>query len=151
MKRLFAVLMVMFTAAACSDSEKATGPDEITIDDLVGSWTASSQVYTNNASPAEKFDIIAAGGETRITVLPGGGARTWVTFGTFSDEWDAQLTLSGGTLISQPAEASRGVRNWAFTLDGGVLTLTDTNSAFDFTLSGADEVPATVVVVMIRQ
>jgi hypothetical protein len=151
MKRIFAILLLMITAAACSDSDKATGPEEITIDDLVGSWTASSQVYTNNASPAEKFDLIGAGGETRITVLPGGGARTWVTFGTFSDEWDAQLTLSGGTLTSQPVEASRGVRNWTFTLDGNILTLTDTNSAFDFTLSDAAEVPATVVVILVRQ
>ena len=86
-----------------------------------------------------------------FTVLPGGGARTWITFGTFSDEWDAQLTITGGTLTSRPVEASRGVRNWTFSLVGNVLTVTDTNSAFDFTLSDAVAVAATEVVVLVRR
>ena len=33
----------------------------------------------------------------------------------------------------------------------GTVTLTDTDDAFDFTLSGADPVPATMVVVLLRQ
>jgi hypothetical protein len=94
---------------------------------------------------------VAAGGETRTTVLQGGGARTWVTLGTFSDEWDAQLAINGNTLTSTPAEAARGVRNYTFTLVGSTLTLTNDNGSFDFTLTGADGVPTTEVTVFVRQ
>ena len=151
MKRFITALSVMLFAVACSDSDKASGPEEVTIADLVGSWTASSLVYTNNGNPAQKLDLIAAGGENRVTVLNGGGARTWLDFGTFSDEWDAQLTVSGNTLRSQPVEASRGVRTWTFTLEGNVLELTDNSAEFDFTLAGGPAVSATQKVVLVRQ
>jgi hypothetical protein len=151
MKRFIAALSLALVAAACSDSDNAAGPEEITIADLVGSWTAASQVYTNNADADDSFDLVAAGGETRVTVLSHGGARTWVTLGTFSDEWDAQLSISGNTLTSNPVEASRPVRTWTFSLVGDLLTLTDDNSSFDFTLAGGDGVPATEVVTLARQ
>ena len=151
MKRILGVLSLVFVVAACSDSDTSMGPDEITLADLVGSWTASSHVYANNANPGEAFDLIAAGGETRTTVLHNGGARTWITFGTFSDEWDAQLSISGNTLTSDPVEASRQVRTWALSLAGNLLTLTDATSSFDFTLAGGDGVSATEVVVFARQ
>jgi len=151
MKRFVAVLSLVLAVSACSDSDDSMGPGEITIADLVGSWRASSQVYTNKANSSEVLDVIAAGGETRTTVLDHGGARTWVTFGTYSDEWDAQLTVSGNTLMSDPVEASRERRIWTFSLDGNLLTLTDANSSFDFTLSEAAGVAATEVVVFVRQ
>ena len=151
MKRFVAVLSLVLAVSACSDSDDSMGPGEITIADLVGSWRASSQVFTNKANSSEVLDVIAAGGETRTTVLDHGGARTWVTFGTYSDEWDAQLTVSGNTLTSDPVEASRERRIWTFSLDGNLLTLTDANSSFDFTLSEAAGVAATEVVVFVRQ
>ena len=151
MKRFIAVVSLVLSVAACSDSDKATGPDEITIADLVGSWTAASLVFTNNADPGQTFDVVAAGGETRMTVLDHGGARIWFTLGDFSDEWDAQLGLSGNTLSATPAEATRSARAWTVSLDGNVLTLTDENASFDFTLNGGAEIPVTEVVVFVRQ
>jgi len=151
MKRLIAVVSTVLFLAACSDSDSGTRPEEITVADLVGSWTASSLVFTNNANSAEKFDVIAAGGENRVTVLDGGRARTWIDFGTFSDEWDAQLSIAGNVLTSRPAEVSRSVRSWTFTLEGNVLTLTDSSSEFDFTLANGTGVSATEVVTFMRQ
>lgn len=136
--------------AACG-SDGGTDPDEgITMADLVGSWTASSQVYTNKADATETLDFIASGGEVRVTVLTGGRARTWVDFGSFSDEWDAQLTLNGNTLTATPAEASRPVQHFTFTLVGDVLTLTNDDDVFDFTLTGATAVAATTVTILER-
>jgi len=151
MKRLIALVSTVLFLGACSDSDSGTRPEEITVADLVGSWTASSLVFTNNANPAEEFDVIAAGGENRVTVLDGGRARTWIDFGTFSDEWDAQLSIAGSVLTSRPAETSRSVRSWTFTLEGNVLTLTDSSSEFDFTLANGTGVPATEVVTFVRQ
>jgi hypothetical protein len=151
MRRLITAVTVVLLAAACSGSDKETGPEEVTMADLVGSWTAASLTYTNNANSAEKFDLIAAGGESRLTVLSDGRARTWLEIGSLSDEWDAQLSISGNTLTSTPAEASRGVRSWTFSLDGDLLELTDTSSEFDFTLANGAGVSATQLVVLIRQ
>ena len=117
----------------------------------MGSWKASSHTYTSNANPSQTFDLVANGGETRMTVLSGGRVRTWVDIGDFSDEWDAQITISGTSLISTPAEASRGVQTFSFTLVGNTLTLTDSSSEFDFTLLGEDPTPASMVVVLVRQ
>ena len=133
---------------ACDDDP--TEPDGLTVDDLVGSWNASSWVQTNNADGSEQIDVVLAGGELRSTVLEGGGARTWVEFGTFMDEWDAQLSISGNTLTSTPAEAGRSVMVYTFDLNGNTLTMSRADAEFDFTLSGADPVPSTEVIVMNR-
>jgi hypothetical protein len=142
MKRLITTCFVLFAVAACSESEQVTAPGDdgndgndtqgITIDNLVGSWTASSHMFTNNSDAGETYDLM-------------------FIFGPVDDEWDAQLTLVGSTLTSRPVEASRSVRNWTVTLEGNVLTLTDTDASFDFTLSDAAEVSATEVVVFVRQ
>ncbi len=152
--RPFALLaFVSFVAIGCSES--SSGPENLpegpTLADLVGSWTASSHTFTNTANSSESFDVVANGGETRTTVLVGGGHRTWFELGDFMDEWDAQLSISGNTLTSTPAEATRETRVWTFTLVGNTLTLTDSTSEWDFTLSEAAGVPATEVVVFVKQ
>jgi hypothetical protein len=119
--------------------------------DLVGSWTASTALLSNQANAAQQFDIVAQGGQLRVTVLSGGRARTWLDLGTLSDEWAAQLTLSGDQLTAIPAETTRPTRHYAVQLSGNQLTLTSNDATFDFTLSGAAGVPATEVVVYVRQ
>lgn len=145
---LFLALTVMVAASCGSDG--GTEPEGITIADLVGSWTATSQTFTNNSNSSETFDFIANGGETRMTVLAGGNARTWVDIDTYSDEWDAQLTLNGNTLTSTPVEASRPVRVYTITLNGSTLSVTNTSDAFDFPPEDAP-VSATLEMVMERQ
>jgi hypothetical protein len=147
------VVLAWLTAAGCggdSGGDSPTGPEAMTIADLVGSWKATSVIMTNQANPSQKFDIVAAGGELRMTVLVGGGARTWLDLGDFSDEWDAQLTLSGNQLTSTPVEASRPTQRHTITLVGSELTATNSAAVFDFTLSGGTPVPATQVVVFRR-
>ncbi len=146
---LFLAVTVVLVAG-CSDSG-TTEVEGITIDDFTGTWQASSHTYTNNANESETFDLIANGGETRITVLSGGRARTWVTIGTFYDEWDAQLSVSGNVVTSTPVESTRPVRRFTFTLSGDDLTLEDATSEFDFTLSGGTGVSATESLVLARQ
>ena len=106
-------------------------------------------VFTSNTDANETFDLIAAGGEHRFTMLSGGRTRTWVDLGDFSDEWDSLVTLNsaGDLLTSTPVEASRPTVEFAFTLDGNTLTMTTTETSFDFTLTGAEETSATLVVV----
>ena len=148
----FLVVAAVVLATGCS-SDGPTDVAPLTLSDLVGSWSATSEVFTNNASPSQKIDLIALGGENRFTMLPGGATRTWIDAGTFHDEWDAQATLDAGgnTLTLTPAEASRAVVTFTVTLDGTVLTLHSTDATFDFTLTDPSAaVPATVDIVFVK-
>jgi hypothetical protein len=150
--KLFKTLFLGFILILIvSCNEKEEEKPEITINDLTGSWTATSSIFTNNSNSSERFDLIANGGELRITVLDDGMARTWVSIDTFSDEWDAQLTITGNRITSTPVEEFRGVQTLEFTLEGSILTTTNQDDSFDFTFSGADEVAAISVTVFLRQ
>jgi len=137
------------SSAPTTTTTMVVAPD-LTIDDLVGTWTATAHVFSDNADATRRFDTIANGGETRITVLEGGRARTWVTIGDVVDEFDSLLRIDGGTLISTPAEAGRPIRTWVVTVDGDTVTLTDARASFDFDGSG-EGVPATETIVLARQ
>jgi hypothetical protein len=150
LRRFAPVLVFTVLLAACGEDDPTQPADVVTIADFVGSWTATSLVYTNNADAGETFDLVAAGGEARFTMLDGGGTRTWIELGTFSDEWDSAASLQGDNIVMDPVEVGRETRVWAYTLVNGVLTVTDTDSEFDFTLSDAPPVSATEVVVFVR-
>lgn len=128
-----------------------SGPTPLSVEDLNGTWHASTHRFTNQANQAEQYETIANGGETRMTVLTGGRARTWITIGDFSDEFDAQLVISGTRLTSTPAESTRPTVTWELTLDGDELTLLNEDSEFDFTMSDATPVAATVYLEMTRE
>ncbi len=142
------LLFIATLLVGCSDDPAE--PNGLTLADLVGSWIATSDTHTNNANAAETFDIVANGGQVRTTVLATGSARTWVEFGTFMDEWDSALSLNGNTLTSDPVEAGRPTRTWTISLVDDVVTMTDANAEFDFTLMDAPPVSTTEVVVFVR-
>lgn len=135
-----------------SDSAGAdSAPAQVSVEDLVGTWLASTDLYTNAADSSQQFDLVANGGETRIAILAGGRARTWVTLGAYYDEWDAQLSVDGNKLTSRPAETRRPTRVFVFELAGDDITLQTKDSEFDFTRSGASPVPASEYLEMTRE
>ena len=146
--KLIALGLMLVAATSC---EKGEDEPSITLDDLVGSWKATSAVLSNKANMSETVDLIALGGELRFTMLDGGGVRTWFTIDTISDEWDAQAVLSNDMLTLTPVEAERGVDSYEFVLENNSLILTNNDDSFDFTLSGGPEVPAKSVANFVRQ
>lgn len=151
MKKILLPLFLAFFLAACDSSSSDDSSDETTIADFVGSWTALSHTFTSTSNTSQTVDIVALGGETRITVLASGGARTWVVVGDFSDEWDASFTLNGNQLTATPVESSRPTTVWTYELNGSLLTMTRSNSEFDFTLSDQAPTAAREVIVFQRQ
>lgn len=140
--------LIIAFVLSCDKEEEAPA---ITIDDLVGSWKASSTVFTNNSNPAQVIDLISLGGELRFTMLDNGGVRTWFSIDTISDEWDSQAVITNSNILTlTPVETDRGTNTYDFVLDNNTLELTNNNDSFDFTLSGASEVPATSVTIFNR-
>jgi len=144
-----AVSTLTFNCSSDDDSSTPTPDNSLKLSDLEGSWIAISITQTNNANTSESFELVANGAELRYTMLPGGATRTWIDFGEFQDEWDAQGSLSGNTLTMTPAEANRGVKVYTVNKESNVITLTNSNDEFDFTLSGESPVSATSVTVLI--
>ena len=147
------IFLGLIVASVISCDKNSVEPEPaITINNFVGSWNATSYVLTNNSNSSEVIDLIANGGELRFTMLDGGGVRTWITVGSFSDEWDSQAKLTNSsTLVLTPVEAARGVNTFEFVLENNTLDLTNYNDSFDFTLTGATEVPATSVMIFVRK
>ena len=147
------IFLGLIVASVISCDKNSVEPEPaITINNFVGSWNATSYVLTNNSNSSEVIDLIANGGELRFTMLDGGGVRTWITVGSFSDEWDSQAKLTNSsTLVLTPVEAARGVNTFEFVLENNTLELTNYTDSFDFTLTGATEVPATSVVIFVRK
>jgi len=143
-------LVLIFASAISCDKEEEESA--ITIQDLAGSWNATSSVFTNKSSADDVVDLIALGGELRFTMLEDGGVRTWLTLDSFSDEWDSQTVITNSnTMTLTPVEVERGVNTFEFVLDNNTLKLTNNNDSFDFTLSGATEVPASSVTIFERK
>lgn len=114
----------------------------LTHDDLVGSWAATSSVFTSKADENEVIDVIEQGGDFSFTYLEDDKVRTWFTWDTISDEADFMAELSDDIITLTPAETERGISILQASYDGITLVLTNDNDSFDFTLSGAEETPA---------
>jgi hypothetical protein len=149
--KFYNFLLTGFIVAALVSCDKNEEETALTISDFVGSWNATSAVFTDNSNSNNIIDFIQIGGEIRFTMLDHGGVRTWVDLDTFSDEWDSQAVLTNSSILTMtPTEATRSVITYEFILDDNILTLTNRNANFDFSLSGAAEVPATLVTTLVR-
>ena len=150
-------------AVGCSDND-GTGSNGVTVEDLVGTWTATKLEFTNQANTDQHFDIISGAlGSLTITVTSNGSfSGTFAQCGlpSLCPEQDAAgtIALSGntGTLtFTAPAEFDEPISG-TFTLTTGdpdVLTLNATSGLeFDFSIIGGDpgEVPANLELVMER-
>lgn len=149
--KILNLIFLAFIVTSVISCDKTGEVPEITIDEFVGSWKATSAVFTNKANSSEEIDLISLGGELSFTMLEGGGVRTWFTIDSISDEWDSQAVLSGtNTLVLTPIEAERGVNTYEFVYEDNTLTLTNNDDSIDFTLSDAGELPATSVTIFMR-
>ena len=149
--QILSMMFLLGFLSACDKDDSMEPSNAIKMTDLEGSWIATSVVHTNNANAAQTLDLVALGAELRITILAGGGARTWIDFGSFQDEWDSQLSISGDLVTSTPVESTRPVNVFKTEFIGDAIMLTNVNDSLDFTLSSMPPVSSTSVSLFIRQ
>ena len=147
----YLLLFVLTISLTNCDSSSSGDDDAATIQDLVGSWEATSHVFTNTSNSSQSVDLIGLGEELDITVLANGGVRTWLTIGDVSDEWDALISINGNTLTTTPVEASREGEEYSVNVNGTTFILTDNSSEFDFTLTDEAPVAAREVITFERK
>ncbi len=97
---LLSCIVALTFVGACGDSDGDAAPTfdagptadaGVRAIDLLGTWNATSHTFTNNADSNETYDVLGTGGETRMTVLAGGGTRTFRTIDGASDDHDSML------------------------------------------------------------
>ncbi len=143
LRTFVAPLLAVTVVAGCGDSN-GPGTSEETVDALVGTWNATSMVFTNNANSSETFDLIADGGSFSITLTAAGGFSGSSTFMDMTDTFGGTFVVQGTNLIITETGES-GPETIAFTRSGNTLTLT-LDDEFDFDDDGFDEEAILVIV-----
>ncbi len=142
LRHLTTATLALILMTGCGD-DGGTGVDP---DDIAGTWTATSMLFTQVAAPNATYDIIVEDVATLVVVFNAAGTYTFTfTFPPQPDENETgTYSVSGNTLTSTPtggvAETTEISRN------GDTMTLTDDDD-WDF---GAGDEPATLVITLTR-
>ena len=114
-------LAVLLVPVACSS---ATGVEQLTLADLVGTWDATAIEVTNNLDPSLQEDLYALGVRWQITVT---GAGTFTVelanpFGT--DSYSGTISIEGDSLVMESTETASARWTLHYVFDGGAIDLT---------------------------
>ncbi len=140
---------------ACGDS---TGTDQVTLEDLVGTWNVILLQWTRTDGAQEIVDFIQIGGSITVTIGPSGAVT-----GSGTSFLTGDFTLSGTVMVqgesiilTLDAEASNPNAPtltlpdmFSYTLTDDTLTLTNSSVTFDFGFDGTRE-PASVRFILQR-
>ncbi len=152
--RAISVLAVVGTlAVGCSES--TSSEEDITIGDLVGTWTAQSVVYTAVGNPAQQYDLVAGGGSlTMVITADGTFTGTTILPDVMTWEYTGTLTVLNKTLTQDFDEEGIPTLTWTITaFADNSMTIGGAQGPWDFS---DDQVfnpvtTASINVVMTRQ
>ena len=133
-------------AAGCSDS---TAPADVTAADLVGTWDATSVVFTPDAG-GTAVDVTLLGFTFEITFNDAGGyTATTEIPGEDPDVEIGTYTVANSVITLTPV----GEDPETLTIDsfsGSGMSVSDSNAEYDFDDNGTEE-PANMTVTMVKQ
>lgn len=154
---LFAALLAFVLVPACGgdDDGDTTGPDDEEFQALVGTWMASSAVFTNSDDPSESFDVVAAGATIQIEVT---SDHTYTITSTVPGEGteteSGEIDVEGGQVVlTFDDDGTTETERLDYTLSNNDQTLTvsfEGDDEFDFDGDGEDD-PAQVEIVLQKQ
>jgi hypothetical protein len=148
MTRIAGAAVVVIALVLGCGKEEPTRPREITLAELVGTWTATKIEFTNKANSNQKIDAIQLGWKYTLTINANGEYAESLSFVSGARTTTGPVTIQGNnTILPSVFSADFGDdMSFAVTLSGNALTLTG-DSAFDFDNNETDE-PAKVVIVL---
>ena len=133
-------------AVGCSDS---TDPGDVTGADLVGTWDATSVVFTPDAG-GTAVDVTLLGFTFEVTFNAEGGYTA-----TFTEpEEPAELEIGTYTVVNAVLTltpvSGEGETFTINSLDGDTLVITTTDAEYDFDDNGTED-PANLTVTLAKQ
>ena len=143
-KHLTISALALILMTACSDS---TGLES---SDLVGTWTATSMIFTSVEDPVASVDLVAVEGAILTLSLGEDDTYTWVL--TIpgvpeENEHEAGTYVVTGSTVTLSETDTGSPEPFTIVRNGDTLTLTDTNEEFDFTQL---KEPAVLVITLTR-
>ena len=136
MRSVAAAILISVAISGCGEG---TG---LEVADLEGTWVASVYQYTDNGNSQNVVDIIQRDGATFTLTVDAGG-----TASSLLDDGLGSMSSDSGTLDSGTNRLTLGGVVFEAQRNGGVLTLVDTDSSFDF---GSGSTSAALRIVMNR-
>ena len=145
LKHLTTSALALILIAGCGDDD-GVGVEP---DDIAGTWTATSMLFTSTADPTVTADLVVDDMAVLTIVFGSNGSYTF-TFVFPPDPTEDEIeigtyTVSGTTMTITPTGGT--AESFTIDRDGDTMTLTDDDD-YDFG-SGTDE-PATLVITLTR-
>ncbi|MFC1500384.1 hypothetical protein ACFL6T_05155 [Candidatus Zixiibacteriota bacterium] len=145
LKRLsVAAILVMLMGFAGGCDELLQNGDDDPLAALAGTWITTAHVLTNPANTSQQFDLYAAGHRVTLIIQSNGNFTITFTDSDGSENDSGTMTLDGSTITVTTSSGESF--DLTYLLIGGILTLTDTNSEYDFDDDGTDEAATSVMV-----
>jgi len=145
--RLFLLPMIAIVAIECGDS----GPEQVTVADLAGTWRATEFSIDDDDDVIPKFDVVQELlGSLTITVTSNGSFTGTLKATAFSDPVPVagSITIQGMSLTIAFTQGLDQPIAGDFALSGDDLTIT--GSGLTVTFEGETIDSATVILVMRR-
>jgi len=144
--RLFLLPMIAIVAIECSDS----GPEQVTVADLAGTWSATQFRITDESGVIPSFDIKQLLGSLTITVTSNGSFTGTFKATGLSDEVPVagSISILGTSLTITFTQGLDQPISGEFVLNGDDLTITGSGLTVEFEGETIDS--ATVILVMRR-
>lgn len=142
MKRTAHLTLALLAGAAACDDDGTS----VTVSSLVGTWVATSALFTSVANPLDTFDAIVDGDAALTLVIRSDDTVTLtVTESGFTDVDNGTIAVDGSMVT---LELDGDVSTGTISRDGDRLQIgLDTDVSFDF---GAGEEPATLDLTLTR-
>jgi hypothetical protein len=147
MKALRTLTAVMLATAVigCSDS---TSVEDVA--DLVGTWDATSFLWTSDADASVTFELVGAGGNFQLVIAADGSFTGSFGMGSEVEVFSGTIAISGSNIIITDSVDADDTSTMGFSLDGNTLTMTSDDDEYDFDDDGQED-PASSLMVLQRQ
>ena len=144
LRHLITSALALILMSACTD-----GLVDVNVDEIVGTWTATSMVFTSDADADVSVDLIAEGA-TLSVVLGAEGTYSLVIHepGFEPEDEGGTYSVDGAILTLDPIEFEEN-DSFEAVLNGNTLTLTSSDDEFDFDDDEIED-PASLVVTLSR-
>ncbi len=130
LQRLTLVLPLVAALAAGCGSD-TIGPSDLTIDDLVGTWTVTKLEYTSGQN-GDTHDLIHDDGATGTITVNANGTYTYTLTapGPITQTTTGTFTVQNGAVIDSPTGQAQ--HTTTVTRNGDTVTILDESVTFDF-------------------
>ena len=127
LRHLITSALALILMSACTD-----GLVDVNVDEIVGTWNATSMVFTSDADSEVSVDLIAEGATLSVVLSAEGTYSLLIQEPGFEPEDEGgTYSVDGAILTLDPNEFEED-DSFETVLNGNSLTLTSSDDEFDF-------------------